>query len=189
MTQHEKLYTGVSRAAWGYFFLYVDLKFGTVSILPGFVGMLLFLSAIELLKEERRDLAILRPFAVILTVWYVVDWMLSWGGISLEEQVAVPGLLIGVVYMYFQFQIMTDFAALAEKYGTAEDTDSETILRLRTIQILLLTFMTAMEYMKDWLPDWWEPCAVIVMILMVIIGFCLMMEMFSLRKIFILKEI
>ena len=51
MTDCQKLFSGISKAAWGYFFLYFNININNVSILPGFVGYLLFLSAIRLLKE------------------------------------------------------------------------------------------------------------------------------------------
>ena len=47
MTQRQTLYAGVSRAAWGYFFLYFDIRLGQLNILPEFGAYLLFLSAIH----------------------------------------------------------------------------------------------------------------------------------------------
>ena len=47
MTDRKTLYDGISHAAWGYLFLYLDINLGTVSVLPRFVGWLMFLSAIE----------------------------------------------------------------------------------------------------------------------------------------------
>ena len=52
MTDYQKLYSGISKAAWGYFFLYFNINFNNVSILPSFVGYLLFLSVIKLLNNE-----------------------------------------------------------------------------------------------------------------------------------------
>ena len=34
---HERLYRGVSHAAWAYFFLYFDVNLGSLNILPDFV--------------------------------------------------------------------------------------------------------------------------------------------------------
>ena len=73
-------YTGVTRLAWGYFFLYFDFNLGPVSILPDFVGYLLFLSGIGLLQEERRDLALLRPLAILLAIWHTALWGGDWLG-------------------------------------------------------------------------------------------------------------
>ena len=56
MTSHpEALYRGVSHAAWGYLFLYLDVNLGTVSILPAFVGYLLFWSAAWLARHVRSQ--------------------------------------------------------------------------------------------------------------------------------------
>ena len=120
MNKTDRLYTGITRAAWGYSFLYfnVDINMGgnTVGLLPAFVGMALFLSAIELLKEERRNLALLRPFAVALLVWYLAGWAADIFGVSLDTRLPVISLLTSLAGMYFQFQLMTDFAALARTY-------------------------------------------------------------------------
>ena len=69
MTDRHTLYDALSKAAWGYFFLYFDINLGSVSILPSFIGFLLFLSAIQQLKEERRDLELLRPLGTLLAAW------------------------------------------------------------------------------------------------------------------------
>ena len=64
MTDYQKLYTGIGRAAWGYFFIYFDFNINTVSILPSFIGYMLFLSAINCLCEEERELNLLRTLGV-----------------------------------------------------------------------------------------------------------------------------
>ena len=84
MTAYQKLYTGIGRAAWGYFFIYFDFNINTVSILPSFIGYMLFLSAINCLCEEERELNLLRTLGVILTVWHVASWLASWGSIDLD---------------------------------------------------------------------------------------------------------
>lgn len=81
MTSHpEALYRGVSHAAWGYLFLYLDVNLGTVSILPAFVGYLLFWSAISALEGEVRDLSLLRPLCALLGAWAGAGWLYSWTG-------------------------------------------------------------------------------------------------------------
>ena len=67
MSQDNRdIYSGLSNAAWGYFFLHFDFNLNNVSIFPRFVGWLLLLSACKKLSGERRDLALLRPLAVLL---------------------------------------------------------------------------------------------------------------------------
>ena len=79
MTKGQRLYTGASRGAWGYFFLYFNVNFGTINMLPDFVGWMLFLSAIGHLEEERRDLTLLRPLAQMLAVWNFIDYRSPFG--------------------------------------------------------------------------------------------------------------
>ncbi len=97
MTAYQKLYTGIGRAAWGYFFIYFDFNINTVSILPSFIGYMLFLSAINCLCEEERELNLLRTLGVILTVWHVASWLASWGSIDLDGMLQVVDIIIGVV--------------------------------------------------------------------------------------------
>ena len=121
MTAYQKLYTGIGRAAWGYFFIYFDFNINTVSILPSFIGYMLFLSAINCLCEEERELNLLRTLGVILTVWHVASWLASWGSIDLDGMLQVVDIIIGVVNIYFHFQLLTNLASIATKYQSADD--------------------------------------------------------------------
>ena len=38
MSNNKKLFHGLDRAAWGYFFLYFNITLGRVNLLPPFVG-------------------------------------------------------------------------------------------------------------------------------------------------------
>lgn len=105
MTAYQKLYTGIGRAAWGYFFIYFDFNINTVSILPSFIGYMLFLSAINCLCEEERELNLLRTLGVILTVWHVASWLASWGSIDLDGMLQVDEIkqrgMISQAFEYF----------------------------------------------------------------------------------------
>ena len=184
MTDRQTLYTGVSRAAWGYFFLYFNINLGRVSILPSFVAFLLFLSSINLLKEERRDLALLRPFGILLAIWHFAEWSLSWIGGTLDGRFEILGLLIGLASLYFHFQLFTDFAALAAKYQQPDDDLDRRLLRWRTIQTVLLTVMTLMSYPAQWFSDWWDYVVMAMAVVYLIAGLCLMAALFALRKVF-----
>lgn len=183
MNHQKLLYAGISYAAWGYFFLYFDVKFGNVSILPAFVGALLFLSAINLLKEERRDMVLLRPFAIGLAIWNFGNWIASWFGTSLDEHFAIISLLVSIASMYFHFQLMTDFAALAHKYDGSNRSVESRLLEWRTIQTITQTFAVLMIYLKDWIPAHWRTVMIVFAIVYMIAGFCLMRALFSLRKV------
>ena len=150
MTQWQTLYTGVSRAAWGYFFLYFDIRLGQLNILPEFGAYLLFLSAIHFLEGQRRDLALLCPLGWLLAAWSGLGWAAELFGTTLDFPVV--GIVIGAVQMYFHFQMMTDFAALAQCYQGADQTLDRRLLRWRTLQTLLLTATTILFYLQERLP-------------------------------------
>ena len=184
MTDKNTLYSGVSRAAWGYFFLYFDINLGTVSILPSFIGMLLFLSSIKLLKDERRDFALLRPLGILLAVWYAGDWLASWLGGSLDGHLVFLDLIISLARMYFHFQLFTDFAALAVKYQSPGDSLDKRLLRWRTLQTVILAAVSLTTCMAQWLSAWWEYVTFAMAIIYLIGGLCLMMALFAFRKVF-----
>ena len=123
MTNRESLYRSLSRAAWGYFFLNFDFNIGTVSLFPRFVGYILFFLAIETLAEERRDLRLLRPLCVLLAAWNGGDWLMSWGGGDIDGHILFLDLLVAAAGLYFQFQLLTDLAGLAELHRPSEDND------------------------------------------------------------------
>ena len=142
MTDREKLYSGLSNAAWGYFFLTFDFNLNNVSVLPRFVGFYLLFSAIGKLSGERRDLNLLRPLCILLTGWSGLDWLLSWLGGDVEGHILFLDLLVTVVTLYFHFQFLTDMAALAEKY---QPPDSDLDRRIRRRRTALLVLDTALE--------------------------------------------
>ena len=184
MTKGQKLFTGASRGAWGYFFLYLNVNFGTINMLPNFVGWMLFLSAIGHLEEERRDLALLRPLAQMLAVWNFIDWLFTCLGISLSGMLPIVELVMSLAGLYFHFQFITDCAALAADYQReGEELDSR-LLRWRTWQTLMLTATTLMIYPAEWFGGWWEIVTVGMVVVSAVAALCLMMAMFALRRLF-----
>ena len=143
MTDYERLYTGLSHAAWGYFLLHFNfnLNFDSVSIniLPSFAGALLLLSAVNKLSAERRDLKLLRPLCMILAAWHLADWLLALAGTSLTGKILFLDLIFTAVLLYFHFQFLTDMAAIAEKYQPEGETLNRRILRRRTVLLVLAT--------------------------------------------------
>lgn len=142
MTDQRTLYSGLSNAAWGYFFLNFDFNLGTVSIFPRFVGFLLFFSAIRKLSGARRDLALLRTPCILLAAWATGDWLLSWAGGGADGHILFLDLLVAVTGLYFHFQFLTDMAAFAEQYQPeGGDLDSR-LRRRRTVYIVLITLIS-----------------------------------------------
>lgn len=143
MTDYERLYTGLSHAAWGYFLLHFNFNLNvdstSINILPSFAGALLLLSAVNKLSAERRDLKLLRPLCMILAAWHLADWLLALAGTSLTGKILFLDLIFTAVLLYFHFQFLTDMAAIAEKYQPEEETLNRRILRRRTVLLVLAT--------------------------------------------------
>lgn len=143
---YERLYRGVSHAAWAYIFLYLDINLNTLNILPDFVCYLLLWSAIGCLEGEERDLALLRPLCVLLGVWAGADWVFTLLGSTLEGRLLPLDLLISVTAIYFHFQLFTDLARLAERYQPPGAALGRRLLGLRTVQTLILTVSFILGY-------------------------------------------
>lgn len=143
MSDYERLYTGLSHAAWGYFLLHFNFNLNSdsvsINILPSFAGALLLLSAVDKLSAERRDLKLLRPLCMILAAWHLADWVLALTGSSLSGKLLFLDLIFTVVLLYFHFQFLTDMAAIAEKYQPEGETLNRRILRRRTVLLVLAT--------------------------------------------------
>lgn len=143
MTDYERLYTGLSHAAWGYFLLHFNFNLNvdstSINILPSFAGALLLLSAVNKLSAERRDLKLLRPLCMILAAWHLADWLLALAGTSLTGKILFLDLIFTAVLLYFHFQFLTDMAAIAEKYQPEEETLNRRIQGRRTVLLVLAT--------------------------------------------------
>ena len=143
---YERLYRGVSHAAWAYIFLYLDINLNTLNSLPDFLCYLLLWSAISCLEGEERDLALLRPLCVLLGVWAGADWVFTLLGSTLEGRLLPLDLLISVAAIYFHFQLFTDLARLAERYQPPGAALGRRLLGLRTVQTLILTVSFILGY-------------------------------------------
>ena len=183
MTDREKLYSGLSNAAWGYFFLTFDFNLNNVSVLPRFVGFYLLFSAIGKLSGERRDLNLLRPLCILLTGWSGLDWLLSWLGGDVEGHILFLDLLVTVVTLYFHFQFLTDMAALSECCQPEDDNLASRIRGHRTAFTLLITVFGLMANLTPVLPwEWWAGMIGFGALITCIVALMIMMDLFHLRK-------
>ena len=181
----EVLYRGLSHAAWGYFFLHFDFNLGTVSVFPRFAGFLLLLSAISKLSGERRDLALLRPLAILLAAWHGVDWLLSWGGMDVDGHILFLDLLMTAANLYFHFQFLTDMAALAGQYQPAGDDLDRRLRRRRTAYVVLATAIALiLDLPAGLLGDWQHWAAMGMAVGACIMAVFVMTGLFGLRRCF-----
>lgn len=184
-TDREKLYSGLTHAAWGYFLLHVDFKLGTVSVLPAFAGYLLLLSAIGDLSGERRDLALLRPLGMGLAACNGADWLLSWAGRSIGGLFLPLDLIITAASLYFHFQFITDMAALAGTYQPEGSGLERRLLRCRTVYLVLTTAAHVLMYLpEDVLRQGREVALGVLAAALVAAMLFIMAGLFGLRRIF-----
>lgn len=183
MTDYQKLYDGISRVAWGYFFIYLDIKIGSVSLLPAFVGYLLFLSAINYLKDEERELSLLYTLGIILTVWHGIAWLASWVSFNFDGGAwQFIYIIINLVNLYFHFQLLTNLASIAAKYQPEDYGQDAKLLRYRTLQTVMLTAITIITQLRPWMAGAWLYISVVMLIVYIIVCICLMKALFELRK-------
>ncbi len=182
MTDPKQLYQGVSKAAWAYIFLYFDINLGTVSILPAFLGRYLFVSAIRLLSDARRDLKLIESFAIGLTVWDMIGWLLSFAGLKLENLFLPLSLIVNLADLYFHFQFLTDMAALAASHQPLGEALDQRLLKWRTLQAILLTVTLILTGLTPMLGEWSTIVSLLTTVLYLIAAICLMCAMFRLRK-------
>lgn len=183
-TDRETLYRGASHAAWGYFFLYIDINLGSLNILPDWAAYALFLSAIGKLRGERRDLGLLRPLGLLLAAWNGADWVFALFGGGISGRIPPLDLVMGVIQMYFHFQFLTDCAALAADWEPVGEPVDLRLLRWRTIQTVIQTAVICLGY----LPEGWNAAVLAAMSVMVVVyivaGLGIMMALFALRRLF-----
>lgn len=128
----DHLADAVRRIAWGYVLLHVNFHLGTLNLLPNWLGYVLILSALPILWECRPSALLLRPLGILLAAWEGLLWGAALFGLPFES--TVLSLIAAAVSLYFHFQLLTDLAGLAERFGCPE---RRKILRLRTVKTLL----------------------------------------------------
>ena len=121
---------------------------------------------------------------ILLLVWHLADWVLTMGGKTLSGLFPPLELIVGVAALYFHFQLFTDSAALAAVYQPPEETLDRSLLRGRTVQVVLMTAMTLLSYLAEWFGEAWQWVQMGMAVVYVIAGFCLMMTLFRLRRLF-----
>lgn len=187
MTENQKLYKGISKVAWGYFFLYFNININNVSILPAFVGYLLFSSAIKLLKDEEREISLLETFSIIMALWSGVEWCAGIAGVEIEGMFQFADIVISLINLYFHFQLVTNIASIAAKYQPWGCNIDTKLLRYRTLQTIMLTAIEIVVCFRQWLSAIWVGVSLGMALIYIIAGICLMKVLFDLRKCFCIE--
>ena len=170
----EKLCRAIKHIAWGYVLLYLDVNLATFNILPDWLGFLLILFALPALADEVPSAALLRPFAILLAAWEGFEWLAKLFGASIGVDLTVPFLIVNVIVLYFHFQLLTDLAALSEKYGCPQ---TRKLLQLRTVNTLIAT---ALALPLPWEQTEWLAIAALLVYGAIVIWICFVL--FGLKR-------
>ncbi len=173
-------YRALTKIAWGYVFLHLNFNLNTLNILPNWVAYLLFFAAIGSLGKELRDLALLKPFCVLLGAAELADWLaVLFTGQTLVARFFLLDALLTCVGLYFHFQLLTDLAILAEGAGERGD-------GLRTCRNVDAVLRTLMCLPLPW--EEWDALGTLilagVLIVWLIVIACILRQLFRLRKLF-----
>lgn len=136
MNQNE-LYQAIRRIAWGYVLIHVNFTLGTVNVLPNWWGYILFVMAIEILGKEEESTNLLIPLGKMLIVAELVFWV-NECLLGESYNLYLISIIVSVISLYFHFQLLTNLANIANKYGCKEE---KKILILRTVKTLLTTLL------------------------------------------------
>lgn len=181
-TELENVRGGLLRAAWGYIFLYFNININQISLLPAFVGYILFLAAIAQLRCEERGLTLIHTLGVILMLWNAAAWMMSWAGIEITGRWLFADLLASLINLYFQFQLVTNLAAIATKFQPSGRGMDTKLLTCRTWQTVILTGATILTTMSSWLSEVWGYALIVIGVVYLVFGICLIKALFDLRR-------
>ncbi len=152
MTDREELIKSVGGIVAGYVFLHFDINLGIINILPDWLGYAAIVHVLDVLGEEEPSAKLLRPLGGILLAWEIYEMLDKLVGIDVN--LLVLGTIVTVISLYFHFQLLTNLAAIAERY---EHPKHQNIIKLRTVQTILITVFAVM-------PMSWEKHAWLVTI-------------------------
>lgn len=197
MEKKNPFYDAIGGIAWGYLLLHLDVNLGSINILPEWLGYLLMLSALPVLAREIPSALLLKPLGEILALWEGVQWVMKLLGREFSPDLIE--VIIGVVSLYFHFQLLTNLAELAGRYPTPPEEPHSLpgtepaqpdkppaplrtrILRLRTARTILITVLL-LPFPRG-LAEW-TPFAVAMVIANLVVAARLLFTLFELRRSF-----
>ena len=132
--EQKNICQSIKSIAWGYVLLHLHFNIGTLDLLPDWLGCLFFFNALPILALLVPSAILLKPFALVLTIWAGIDWILTLFSISFD--VYLLSLLISLIGLYFHFQLLTNLAELAKQNNCPQE---KSILHLRTARTIFAT--------------------------------------------------
>ena len=142
MNEELTLSKAIKKIAWGYILIHSAINIGVIDILPDWLGYYFMLVAIRRVREEEESTGLLEPLVKILIGWNALSWGTKFIGWDLSKFPFT--VLISIIVIYFNFQLLTNLANVAEKYGS---TKRKNILTVRTIETLMNTVLVCIIYL------------------------------------------
>ncbi len=167
----------IKRIAVSYIFIYFSINITVIDILPEWLGYFMIVSVLPVLSEEERSAQLLKPFGITLGIWNIIEWGMKITGT--EWDLTLIGLIIGIITIYFHFQLITNIANL-----DIEQPKRKRLLTLRTVIVILHTLLTLWMFIPKNLLDE-EVYTLIIMFMgvpQVILCFWIAGELFGLAK-------
>ncbi len=167
----------IKRIAVSYIFIYFSINIMVIDILPEWLGYFMIVSVLPVLSEEERSAQLLKPFGITLGIWNIIEWGMKITGT--EWDLTLIGLIIGIITIYFHFQLITNIANL-----DIEQPKRKRLLTLRTVIVILHTLLTLWMFIPKNLLDE-EVYTLIIMFMgvpQVILCFWIAGELFGLAK-------
>ena len=180
MTDYKELGNKTRLVGWGFVFILFDINIGTVSILPKWVGYMMIISALPVLASQVPSAKLLKPLGVALAVYSGAEWAMKI--ISLDYSLAVLSVLIMCILVYFNFQLFTNLAEIAEKHSCPQQ---KGIIKLRTVLVItevitnIILLVVSISTDND---DFTYFIPIIMGIIQLIMMICICVNIFSLAK-------
>lgn len=163
MERKERLCKSIKNISWGYIMLYFNINLGTIDILPAWWSYLwLFQTGIkEGIGEEEGSANLLSPLGIVLGIYNLITWFLTMFGIPSDMFLITE--IMSVISLYFHFQLLTNLANIAHKYGCEQE---QSLLHLRTAHTILMTVLAFTVHFEE--IDWLTLCIVVVQVVIMI---------------------
>lgn len=168
MERKEQLCYAIKKIFWGYILLYFHINLGNIDVLPGWLGYIFFYQAINTgIDEEEESAKLLKPICTILAVYNFITWLLTM--FAIPTDIFIVNDVVAVIALYFHFQLLTNLANIAHKYGCEQE---QSLLHLRTANTVLMTILAFTVHFEE--IYWLSLCIVVVQaVIMVCICFVL----------------
>jgi len=128
----------LKKIAWGYVFIYfnfnINVDIGTLNVFPDWVGYMMILTVLDKIGEREPSAKLLGPFGFILTI----DGIARWIGSIFGSELIWPwiSVIVGLINLYFHFQLLTNLADIAQRDGSAY---AKRLRFFRTLQTIYVT--------------------------------------------------